>query len=82
EGRLEEERRLMYVGLTRAERRLHLSFCRTRRQYGEAQKREPSRFLDELPMEFLEWPGRDGREPPDADQARGQLAALKAMLES
>jgi ATP-dependent DNA helicase Rep len=81
EGRVEEERRLMYVGLTRAERRLGLSFCNARRQFGEVQKREPSRFLTELPMELLDWPGKDGREPPTADEARGNLAALKAMLE-
>jgi ATP-dependent DNA helicase Rep len=71
----------MYVGLTRAERRLGLSFCNARRQFGEVQKREPSRFLTELPMELLDWPGKDGREPPTADEARGNLAALKAMLE-
>jgi len=81
EGRIEEERRLMYVGLTRAERRLSLSLCRTRRQFGETSRREPSRFIDELPMELLDWPGRDGQAPPSADEARGNLAALKAMLE-
>jgi len=81
EGRIEEERRLMYVGLTRAERRLSLSLCRTRRQFGEASKREASRFVDELPMELLDWPGKDGRAPPSADEARGNLAALKAMLD-
>ncbi len=81
EGRVEEERRLMYVGLTRAERRLSLSMCKTRRQFGETSKREPSRFLAELPMELLDWPGRDGAKPPTADEAKGNLAALKAMLE-
>jgi len=81
EGRIEEERRLMYVGLTRAERRLNLSFCAARRQFGETSRREPSRFLTELPVDLLDWPGKDGRKPPTADQARGNLAALKAMLE-
>ncbi|MFO7764057.1 MAG: UvrD-helicase domain-containing protein [Wenzhouxiangellaceae bacterium] len=81
EGRIEEERRLMYVGLTRAERRLSLSLCKTRRQFGETSKREPSRFIDELPMELLDWPGKDGQAPPSADEARGNLAALKALLE-
>jgi len=81
EGRIEEERRLMYVGLTRAERRLSLSMCKTRRQFGETTKREPSRFLAELPMELLDWPGKDGAKPPTADEAKGNLAALKAMLE-
>ncbi|MCA1778566.1 MAG: ATP-dependent DNA helicase Rep, partial [Xanthomonadaceae bacterium] len=81
EGRIEEERRLMYVGLTRAERRLSLSLCRARRQFGETSKREPSRFLEELPMELLDWPGRDGRPPPNAEQARSHIAALKALLQ-
>ncbi|MGB0514477.1 MAG: ATP-dependent helicase, partial [Wenzhouxiangellaceae bacterium] len=82
EGRIEEERRLMYVGLTRAERNLTLSYCKTRRQFGETSAREPSRFLSELPPDLLEWPGRDGRKTVDATQARGNLAALKAMLEN
>ncbi|MBS3742775.1 MAG: UvrD-helicase domain-containing protein [Wenzhouxiangellaceae bacterium] len=81
EGRIEEERRLMYVGLTRAERRLSLSFCKSRRQFGETSAREPSRFIEELPMELLDWPGKDGQAPPSADEARGNLAALKAMLD-
>jgi ATP-dependent DNA helicase Rep len=81
EGRIEEERRLMYVGLTRAERRLSLSLCATRRVFGETTQREPSRFLEELPLDLLDWPGKDGRPPPTADEARGNLAALKAMLD-
>ncbi len=81
EGRIEEERRLMYVGLTRAERRLDLSMCKTRRRFGETSTREPSRFLAEIPVELLDWPGRDGRKAPTAEQARGNIAALKALLE-
>ncbi|NKI36558.1 UvrD-helicase domain-containing protein [Wenzhouxiangella sp. XN79A] len=81
EGRIEEERRLMYVGLTRAERQLTISFCRSRRQFGESRKCEPSRFLDELPRELLDWPGKDGRKQVDAGAARDNIAALKALLE-
>ena len=81
EGRIEEERRLMYVGLTRAERRLSLSFCKTRRQFGEVSQREPSRFIEELPLELLDWPDRNGHEVPDPDQARDSIAELKAMLQ-
>ncbi len=81
EGRIEEERRLMYVGLTRAERRLSISFCRTRRQFGETRKCEPSRFIDELPRDLLDWPGKDGRKEVDADSARDNFAALKALLD-
>src|SRR6056297_1353544 len=81
EGRIEEERRLMYVGLTRAERQLTISFCRSRRQYGETRKCESSRFIDELPRELLDWPGKDGRKQVDAGAARDNIAALKALLE-
>jgi superfamily I DNA/RNA helicase len=49
-----EERRLFYVGLTRARHRLTLSGCRTRRRGGDAMPRQPSRFLKELPTELLE----------------------------
>jgi ATP-dependent DNA helicase Rep len=81
EGRIEEERRLMYVGLTRAERRLSLSYCKSRRQFGESSAREPSRFLAELPAELLDWPGQSGERKHDPDRSRSKLSALKAMLE-
>jgi ATP-dependent DNA helicase UvrD/PcrA len=49
EGDLEEERRLCYVGITRARERLHLTFARTRSLYGGRDWNLPSRFLDEIP---------------------------------
>jgi len=78
EGRLEEERRLMYVGVTRAKKSLTLSYCARRKRARESVACDPSRFIDEL--------GDDVRQPdkaPDADaKASGsnRLAALKAML--
>ena len=54
EDEIEEERRLCYVGLTRAERRLVLTSAARRRVFGEYQATEPSRFLDEIPSELLE----------------------------
>ncbi|UCE89940.1 MAG: DNA helicase II, partial [Pseudomonadota bacterium] len=53
-GRLEEERRLCYVGMTRAMQHLTLSFAEKRRLYGEEQNARPSRFLRELPTECVE----------------------------
>ncbi|ALF55963.1 ATPase AAA [Nostoc piscinale CENA21] len=50
---LEEERRLCYVGITRAQERLHLSFARERRLYGSREPALRSQFLDELPPELL-----------------------------
>ncbi len=52
---LEEERRLAYVGITRARRRLHLSRAAVRSAWGAPQYNPPSRFLDEIPAELLEW---------------------------
>lgn len=53
-GRLEEERRLCYVGMTRAMRQLILSYAEIRRQYGREEYHRASRFLGELPQELLE----------------------------
>jgi DNA helicase-2/ATP-dependent DNA helicase PcrA len=56
EGAMEEERRLCYVGMTRAEAKLHLSWARFRRRYGGGQPEQsiPSRFLKEVPTALLE----------------------------
>jgi DNA helicase-2/ATP-dependent DNA helicase PcrA len=54
EAELEEERRLCYVGITRAERRLVLTSAARRRFYGDYQSTEPSRFLEEIPAELIE----------------------------
>jgi DNA helicase-2/ATP-dependent DNA helicase PcrA len=51
---LEEERRLCYVGITRAERRLYLASAGRRRTFGEYQPTEPSRFLEEIPADLLD----------------------------
>ncbi|CAM4437880.1 MAG: DNA helicase II [Legionella sp.] len=53
-GRLEEERRLCYVGMTRAMKKLILSYAEVRRQYGREEYHRPSRFLRELPQELLD----------------------------
>ena len=52
-GRLEEERRLCYVGMTRAMRQLYLSFAETRRLHGRDTRNRPSRFVEELPAELI-----------------------------
>ncbi len=54
ESRLEEERRLMYVGMTRAEKKLTLTYARSRKVWGSDQNNPPSRFLKEIPPEFVE----------------------------
>jgi DNA helicase II / ATP-dependent DNA helicase PcrA len=54
EGGEEEERRLCYVGITRARRRLYMTWTRERRLFGRAERNLPSRFVDELPEDLVE----------------------------
>jgi ATP-dependent DNA helicase Rep len=78
----EEERRLMYVGLTRARESLTLSYARRRRRYGELVKCEPSRFLDELPPELVEWRGEDVERDHERSKERASthLDKLREMF--
>lgn len=78
---VEEERRLAYVGITRARQTLAFTFAAKRKQYGEVIDCTPSRFLDELPPEDLEWEGQEDT-PVEVKAARGNdaLAAMRAML--
>jgi DNA helicase-2/ATP-dependent DNA helicase PcrA len=59
EAELEEERRLCYVGITRAQRRLVLTSAARRRVFGEYQSTTPSRFIEEVPQELVEQVGAD-----------------------
>ena len=82
EDNVEEERRLAYVGITRAQQNLWFSLCKERRQFGELIRPEPSRFLLELPENDLQWE-RD--KPPlsaEQQQAKTQshIANLRAIL--
>jgi DNA helicase-2/ATP-dependent DNA helicase PcrA len=54
EGGEEEERRLCYVGITRARKRLHMTWARERQLFGRSERNLPSRFIDELPVELTE----------------------------
>ena len=77
---IEEERRLAYVGITRAQRTLALSFCRTRKRYGQVETCTPSRFLDELPSDELLWEGRETDAAANRATGRGTLDQLRRML--
>ena len=61
EGGEEEERRLCYVGITRARQRLYMTWARERRLFGRAERNLPSRFVDELPAELTERHGGSTR---------------------
>ncbi|HEY0310518.1 MAG TPA: UvrD-helicase domain-containing protein [Luteimonas sp.] len=82
EGRLDEERRLLYVGITRAKEALWLSHARQAQRWGEKLRLAPSRFLDELPASELQ---RDGADPVadaerKAERASAGFAAIRELL--
>lgn len=80
---IEEERRLMYVGITRARQGLTLTLAEQRKNGGQMKQMTPSRFLDELPQDELEWLGRKKKLAANVDpkeQAQQYLANLKALL--
>jgi ATP-dependent DNA helicase Rep len=78
---IEEERRLAYVGITRARRGLIFTLTKKRKQFGEIVPSTPSRFLEELPQENLLWEGR-GDSTPEQKKQKGEdaLAGLRALL--
>lgn len=82
QGALEEERRLAYVGITRAQKSLCFTMAAKRQQYGEAVVCEPSRFLSELPAADLDWEREGVPRDPVERMERGQvhLANLRQML--
>ena len=79
---IEEERRLAYVGITRARKTLTMTVAARRRRGGEISACEPSRFLAELPTEDLVWEGRDSQLSNEERKQRGNahLANLKTLL--
>jgi ATP-dependent DNA helicase Rep len=77
---IEEERRLMYVGITRAQRSLHISHAEKRRQGRELIPCEPSRFIAEMGRDDLRFSGGRNEAPPDRITGAARLAAIRAML--
>ena len=75
EGGEEEERRLCYVGITRARQRLYMTWARERRLFGRAERNLPSRFVDELPAELTERHGGAAGAATPLGRGRGRSAA-------
>ena len=82
EETIDEERRLAYVGITRAQKSLTFSFARKRKRGGEWESCEPSRFLSELPEDDVEWDGPGRERAPEERKQRGQahLSNLRGLL--
>ncbi len=79
EGALEEERRLFYVGVTRAMRQLYLSYARRRAVFGAQTYGMPSRFLDEIPADLLEEPREMIFRPGAVSSGRGRAGATATL---
>lgn len=77
---LEEERRLFYVAVTRAERRLAMTYARSRYRFGEVQFNEPSRFIDEIEGEYVQRPEQSAKRgivnPADSGWGMGNRRSL------
>ncbi len=82
EDNIEEERRLAYVGITRAQQSLVFSISRERRQFGEVITPDPSRFLYELPQDDLEWEFKKREVSKEERQQKSEtsIANLRSML--
>ncbi|MGH8127448.1 MAG: UvrD-helicase domain-containing protein [Gammaproteobacteria bacterium] len=79
---IEEERRLAYVGLTRARSHLYLVHAARRRRFGQWETAEPSRFLAELPEELLDWDEPDNEASAERREAAAShhLNAMRALV--
>lgn len=82
ENNIEEERRLAYVGITRAQQVLTFSYSTERKQYGDVSYLEPSRFLLELPQDDLNWRNSNKKQTVEQrlEQGKSRLAMIKAQL--
>jgi ATP-dependent DNA helicase Rep len=79
--KIEEERRLMYVGITRAQKSLSISWCKKRKRAGEVQMCEPSRFIAELPTADVRHFGNPFNDPDvSKDFGKERMANIRAML--
>jgi ATP-dependent DNA helicase Rep len=79
--KIEEERRLMYVGITRAQKSLNISWCKKRKRAGEVQMCEPSRFIAELPTADVRHFGNPFNDPEiSKDFGKERMANIRAML--
>ncbi len=80
-NKIEEERRLMYVGITRAQKSLNISWCKKRKRAGETEICEPSRFIEELPADDIRHFGNTNAEPAATkEHGKERMAQIRAML--
>ncbi|MGB4812007.1 MAG: UvrD-helicase domain-containing protein [Methylophilaceae bacterium] len=80
--KIEEERRLMYVGITRAQKSLSISWCKKRKRAGEMEMCEPSRFIAEIPKDDVHHFGNPFNKDPEVSREFGKskMANIREML--
>jgi superfamily I DNA/RNA helicase len=81
EGTMDEERRLFYVAVTRAQERLTLSHCESRKKYGQALPCHPSPFLKEIPEELIEHADEKAKEPVTVETGKSMFDLMRAAIE-
>ncbi len=79
---VEEERRLCYVGITRARQQLVLLGAAQRKKYGQLQPRLPSRFLEEIPAELLDAQQSEGRPPASEEEQEAMASSFFSNIQS
>jgi superfamily I DNA/RNA helicase len=77
EGTLDEERRLFYVAITRAMHTLTISRCASRKKYGQNLACHPSRFLNELPPDLVEYADQKAKQPVAVESGKSMFAAMR-----
>ena len=81
EGTMDEERRLFYVAVTRAQECLTISHCESRKKYGQAMPCHPSPFLKEIPDELIEHASERGKQPVAVESGKSMFDMMRAALE-
>ena len=80
EGTLDEERRLFYVAMTRAQETLTLSYCLNRKKFGNSEKRHPSPFLLELPDELVDRASEQGKKPVSVAAGKKLFSMIQDVI--
>ena len=80
EGTLDEERRLFYVAITRAQETLSMSHCDTRKRYGQPMPCHPSSFLKEMPENLVEHLSEKSKKPVTVETGKSIFAGIRASL--
>ena len=81
EGTMDEERRLFYVAVTRAQERLTISHCESRKKYGQSMPCHPSPFLKEIPEELIEHANETAKQPVAPESGKSMFDLMRAAIE-